>query len=174
MADLSPDFTDAEPPAEFSRTPDSGAVVNRLCAVLSEEYGWLRFSTRTGAAVQAIRFVEARRDGGPDLPTRVASLEEELVSARSETDRLRTELEQFRTSHREVVGGMAREVDRLRADDHFDWPCSNLRLPDDLHARLHTAAELERRSLNAEILHRLERSFLPCSDDKCAPIPPHG
>lgn len=110
MADLSPDFTDAEPPAEFSRTPDSGAVVNRLCAVLSEEYGWLRFSTRTGAAVQAIRFVEARRDGGPDLPTRVASLEEELVSARSELDRLRDRAADLSCCLDEVGG----ERDRLR------------------------------------------------------------
>lgn len=32
----------------------------------------------------------------------------------------------------------------------------NLRLPDDLHARLRTQAAADRRSLNAEILHLIE------------------
>jgi hypothetical protein len=32
-------------------------------------------------------------------------------------------------------------------------------IPETLHARLRKAAEMNRRSLNSEVLHRLERSF---------------
>ena len=35
----------------------------------------------------------------------------------------------------------------------------SLRLPDDLHKQLKTAAESDRRSLHAEIIHRLEQSL---------------
>ncbi len=35
----------------------------------------------------------------------------------------------------------------------------NLRLPDDLHTRLKAAAEEQERSLHAELLYRLKRSF---------------
>jgi len=45
----------------------------------------------------------------------------------------------------------------------------NVRLPDDLHGRLRAAAERERRSLNAEILHRLERSFVPRASRRGSP-----
>lgn len=35
----------------------------------------------------------------------------------------------------------------------------NVRLPDELHDRLKAAAERDRRSLNAEILHLLDRAL---------------
>ncbi|OWA11353.1 hypothetical protein B9W68_13695 [Streptomyces sp. CS227] len=54
------------------------------------------------------------------------------------------------------------------------WPYSgamvklNLRLPDDLHARVRTQAATDRRSLNAEILHLIETGLAAV-----APETPH-
>lgn len=41
-----------------------------------------------------------------------------------------------------------------------DYMKTALRLPRDLHARLHDAAEANNRTYNSEILQRLEESFL--------------
>lgn len=45
----------------------------------------------------------------------------------------------------------------------------NLRLPDELHAQLRELAEREHRSLNAEIVARLERSLKGGSADSPPP-----
>ncbi|GAA2525937.1 Arc family DNA-binding protein [Streptomyces albidoflavus] len=48
----------------------------------------------------------------------------------------------------------------------------NLRLPDDLHARVRTQAATDRRSLNAEILHLIETGLAAVAPE--APHRPGG
>ncbi|WP_409472808.1 Arc family DNA-binding protein [Streptomyces sp. HC307] len=44
-----------------------------------------------------------------------------------------------------------------------------LRIPEDLHARLTTQAEIDRRSLNSEILHLLEVALTTVGGDDESP-----
>jgi predicted HicB family RNase H-like nuclease len=43
--------------------------------------------------------------------------------------------------------------------DRYDWPAFNLRMPDDLKARLKQEAKDNHRSLNSEIIARLHHSL---------------
>lgn len=45
-----------------------------------------------------------------------------------------------------------------------------LRLPRDLHQKIHESADKNGRSMNAEIIHRLENSFSPTSDATMAEL----
>ncbi|WP_319268920.1 Arc family DNA-binding protein [Streptomyces europaeiscabiei] len=51
----------------------------------------------------------------------------------------------------------------------FPAPSHSLRIPDELHARLVSQAETDRRSLNSEILHLLEVALTAVDGDGQSP-----